>query len=254
MNKNNPPTFFTGSLPALFFALLACLALRPSGAVAAGLNDTGITTCSDETQNGLPCPVTGYPGQDAQYGRDATQNNNSDGRAGFSFTKLDGTGNALPASAANWNCVRDNVTGLVWEVKTDDGGLHDKDHTYTWYQPDNGKNGGAPGYQNGGVCTGSSCDTHGYVQAVNAQGWCGASDWRMPSRRELVGLVDYGRAYPNHTIDTDYFSEQGVSYVWSGSPYANRSNYAWGVDFGYGGAGNGVKSGIFHVRLVRGGQ
>jgi hypothetical protein len=26
----------------------------------AGLNDTGITTCSNDRQNGLPCPVAGF--------------------------------------------------------------------------------------------------------------------------------------------------------------------------------------------------
>jgi hypothetical protein len=35
---------------------------------ATGINDTGITTCSNETENGLACPVTGFPGQDAEYG------------------------------------------------------------------------------------------------------------------------------------------------------------------------------------------
>jgi hypothetical protein len=29
--------------------------------------------------------------------------------------------------------VRDNVTGLVWEVKTADGGLRDQKWSYTWY-------------------------------------------------------------------------------------------------------------------------
>ena len=28
--------------------------------------------------------------------------------------------------------MRDNVTGLIWEVKTDDGSVHDKDNTYCW--------------------------------------------------------------------------------------------------------------------------
>jgi len=36
--------------------LTALYALNPTH--AAGINDTGITTCSNETQNGLPCPVT----------------------------------------------------------------------------------------------------------------------------------------------------------------------------------------------------
>jgi len=89
------------------------------------LNDTGITTCSNETENNLTCPQTDYPGQDAEYGRDVTHNDDSDGHAGFSFTKIDENGDDLPASATSWNCVRDNVTGLIWEVKTDDGGLRE---------------------------------------------------------------------------------------------------------------------------------
>ena len=33
-----------------------------------------------------------------------------------SYTKLDQAGNELPDSAVNWVMVRDNVTGLIWEV------------------------------------------------------------------------------------------------------------------------------------------
>jgi len=118
---------------------------------SATLNDTGITTCSNATQNGLPCPVAGFPGQDAEYGTN-----------GFNFTKLDTNGNALPASATNHVCVRDNVTGLTWEVKTNDGGLRDMNKTYTW---DN-----APSY----------------ATAVNAAGLCGFKDWRIPNPKELA--------------------------------------------------------------------
>ena len=35
------------------------------------------------------------------------------------YTKLDSRGNNLPKSAKQWTCVRDNVHGLTWEVKTD---------------------------------------------------------------------------------------------------------------------------------------
>ena len=49
--------------------------------------------------NNLTCPVDGYPWQDAQDGRDKTHDDDSDGHAGFSFTKLDANGNALAASA-----------------------------------------------------------------------------------------------------------------------------------------------------------
>ncbi|CAK0753983.1 exported hypothetical protein [Gammaproteobacteria bacterium] len=70
---------------ALFWLVLALglIALTPS-AQSGSLNDTGITTCSDATQNGLPCPVTGFPGQDAEYGTNS-----------FDFTKLDTKGQAF---------------------------------------------------------------------------------------------------------------------------------------------------------------
>ena len=219
------------------------------------LNDTGITTCSNASQNGLSCPVAGFPNQDAQVGRDKTANNDSDGHAGFSFTKISNTGAALSASASSWNCVKDNVTGLTWEVKTVDYGLRDKDNTYSWYQPDNSNNGGWAGTQNGGSCTGSACDTYSYVQAVNAQGLCGTQDWRMPDVNELLSIVDNSLSYPNPTIDTVYFpNATNMSFVWSSSPNANNSNNAWNVNFNNGNVNNNNKTNNNHVRLVRGGQ
>ncbi|MBK1641493.1 hypothetical protein CKO12_06305 [Chromatium okenii] len=47
---------------------------------------TGISTCSNETENGLPCPVADFPEQDAEFGSN-----------GFDFTKLDAAGNELLA-------------------------------------------------------------------------------------------------------------------------------------------------------------
>ncbi|MDA3789060.1 MAG: hypothetical protein PF503_11320 [Desulfobacula sp.] len=48
-----------------------------------------------------------------------------------SYIKLDASGNDLADEAISWTMVRDNITGLIWEVKTDDGSVHDKDNTYT---------------------------------------------------------------------------------------------------------------------------
>lgn len=221
------------------------------------LNDTGIKTCSDNSQNGLPCPVEGYPGQDAESGRDVTQNDPSNGHAGFNFVKISATGAALPASSTSWSCVKDNVTGLTWEVKTDDGGLHDWDWRYTWYEPDPAKNGGFVGYQNGGSCGGTSeCDTHGFVEAVNRAGWCGHKDWRMPTVEELEGIVSFDRYNP--AIDAQYFPRTSSNnWHWSGSPYAYYSGGAWFVSFlnGYSDGGNrDGRYGYGAVRLVRGGQ
>lgn len=83
-----------------------------------GLNDTGVTTWFDGVRFDNTSHNSSYPGQDAEFGRDADAVNPSfDGHAAFSFTKLDSAGNALPSNAEVFSCVKDNRTGLVWEVK-----------------------------------------------------------------------------------------------------------------------------------------
>ncbi len=218
------------------------------------LNDTGIDWWADGSRNILRTSPAGYPGQDASRGRDSTQDQDSDGHAGFSFTKLDANGNAMSSGASSWSCVRDNVTGLIWEVKTNDGGLRDRDWSYSWHNPAPASNGGSAGYPNGGACGGAiACDTLGYTQAVNRTGLCGAGDWRLPSRQELLSIVD--RNGSGLTIDTNYFADLGPTLrYWSSSPNAANADLAGVVLFSGGSAGGDYKSNANPVRLVRGGQ
>ncbi len=144
------------------------------------------------------------------------------------------------------------MTGLVWEVKTDDGGLRDKDNTYTWYNPDSSNNGGDAGSQNGGNCTGSDCDTHGYVQVVNTQGLCGPGIWRMPTKKELQNILSRDRNNPS--IDVGYYPNTVSSNYWSASPDADSSSDAWYVNFGIGSSNGYGKSGGRYVRLARDGE
>lgn len=71
----------------------------------------------------------------------------------FSYTKIANDGSELSKTvklgtgAKDWACTKDNNTGLIWEVKTNDGGLRDKDWKYTWYNPDSKTNGGFEGYK-----------------------------------------------------------------------------------------------------------
>jgi hypothetical protein len=218
------------------------------------LNDTGITTCADNSSNGLTCPASGFEGQDAEHGRDALAaagklQKIGAGNAGFDFTKLDDAGNPLSESATDWSCVRDNHTGLIWEVKTDDGGLRDKNNRYSWYNTDQNTNGGDAGKQNGGVCTGTSCDTAGYVEAVNAQGLCDAGDWRMPTPFELLGIVHNGQDRPS--IDTDFFPNTITTDYWSSVPGSASLHTANLVDFSYAKLRSNFKMYGFRVRLVR---
>ena len=106
--------------------LIACAVLWVlhclSFAVDYPIPDTGQTKCYDNSQE-IACPSPGEP----FYGQDAQHITNPQ-----SYTKLDENGDDLPYEATTWVMVRDNVTGLIWEVKTDDGSIHDKDDTYGW--------------------------------------------------------------------------------------------------------------------------
>ncbi|MCX7546290.1 Lcl domain-containing protein [Marinicella gelatinilytica] len=166
------------------------------------INDTGLTYSSNEIHNNCNSFISLQ--EDCYHGRDATNNDSSDGQAGFSFTKLDNLGQELPSTATQWSCVRDNVTGLVWEVKTDDNGLHDKDHKYTWYNPDSNSNGGFAGsFPNGSVGNGSVNSTFGFAQEVIDEKLCGLSNWRVPTLGELFNIVDFDFLYG--TFDVNYF-------------------------------------------------
>jgi len=241
-------------------AMMMGLTFPQAPALAAGLNDTGITTYGDASSNTLTSEPAAYPGQDASHGRDAaamagTLTKVGGGNAGFDFTKIDASGNPLPASATTWSCVRDNVTGLLWEGKTDDNGLHDKDWTYTWYNSTGVNDGGSAGTAAGGSCGGTvaaGCDTEKFVAAVNASALCGTTGWRLPTRNELLSIVDNSQVNP--AIDTSYFPNTMSSHFWSSSPGADYSGSAWYVYFSYGNVGNYYKYSTFDVRLVRGGQ
>ncbi len=153
----------------------------------------------------------------------------------------------------NDTCIRDNITGLIWEKKTTDAGLRDKNHQYTWYNPDSDLNGGNMGKQNGGYCKGSACDTYAFVQAVNESNYCGYSDWRLPTFEELSSIVDYSGYNP--AINNSYFPNTKTNdYYWSSSPNANYNDVAYTVRFHYGNGDYNYKNDTHYVRLVRTGK
>ncbi|MEB2286330.1 MAG: hypothetical protein B6D46_08245 [Polyangiaceae bacterium UTPRO1] len=147
--------------------------------------------------------------------------------------------------------VTDNVTGLMWEKKSDDGSIHDKDNTYTWGLE-------TPPYaMNGTMVT-------AFLAALNAGGgFAGHTDWRIPNRKELESITDIENVFPavpavfntgctgGCTVTTCSCTK--TNYYWSSSTAQGAPGNAWRVYF-YDGTMNPVgKSGSLYVRAVRGG-
>jgi uncharacterized protein DUF1566/peptidase C13-like protein/HYDIN/CFA65/VesB family protein/Ser-Thr-rich glycosyl-phosphatidyl-inositol-anchored membrane family protein len=211
----------------------------PLLALAGPVPDTGQTICYDNS-GVTDCPSTGEP----FYGQDASYTINPP-----SYTKLDENGDALPDDATTWVMVRDNVTGLIWEVKADDESIHDKDNTYTWYDSNTETNGGDAG------TPGDGTDTEDFIQALNDASFGGYSDWRLPNREELHSIIDYGRHSPS--IDIKYFPYTLSNHYWSSTTLVGDNYMAWRVNFlsGYDGYDLDYgKSNSYYIRAVRGGQ
>lgn len=204
------------------------------------LNDTGVSAdqCFAAGSNTLvacssPQARALSTAQDGQLGRDAVAGTNSstDGKLGFQFSAVAG------------GCVRDEVTGLVWESKTADGGLRDNTRTYTNYGD------------------GRSGDASGFVSAVNLAGLCGAADWRLPTFAELGSLVDYGAmaAGARPWIDTTWLPNTPAAHYWTSdliTPILGLTSRVRWVQFNPRGffIQPGDRSEFYGVRLVRGGN
>ncbi len=210
------------------------------------LPDTGQTTCYDDSyRTEFPCPNPGEP----FYGQDANYTINPQ-----SYTKLDAQGNDLPDTATEWFMVRDNLTGLIWEVKQakdrtpDYSNPHDADNEYTWYDSNPETNRGYPGTDPPGDGT----DTEDFINDLNSANFGGFSDWRIPEVRELSSILNTGM-YPG-AINAGYFPNTGLSDYWSSTTPPTRTHLIWRVDFHYGHIYHVGKRDEWYARAVRGGQ
>ncbi|HNT28549.1 MAG TPA: DUF1566 domain-containing protein, partial [bacterium] len=179
--------------------------------VTANVLCTGQTKCYDATAE-MTCPTEGndFYGQDAQYAV-----------LGF-CTPRDYT---VSGTSGN-DVVTDNVTGLIWQRTLP--------ATYAG-------------------CTGESGTKCTWQEAVD---YCanlsygGSDDWRLPTRKELATLADYGKNNP--AIDTAMFPGTQSNYYWSSSPYVNNTSFAWVVYFIYSTIGADDKMNPNYARCVRG--
>ena len=135
-------------------------------------------------------------------------------------------------------CVKDDVTGLIWEGKPSTG---DRASTITFTNYD--------ANYSGGTDINAGSNSIGYVNKINARALCGFSDWRMPTVTELASIVDYSNSNP--TINASWFPNTVGRMHWSSTQSTNPEG-AWGVNFDVGTAFEWNSRGAFYrIRLVR---
>lgn len=144
------------------------------------------------------------------------------------------TGPALSYQDNGDGTITDLNTGLMWEQKVAGGGtcldaLHAVDAVCSWFDA-----------------------TGAWISAVNAEGYAGHSDWRLPNIKELQSIVDYGTVNP--AIDSTFSGVTAASSYWSSTSHAAFPTGAWFVFFDGGGVLASNKVDTLRVRAVRGGQ
>jgi Protein of unknown function (DUF1566) len=237
---------------------LACTVQAPARAQALSNLDSGIgrRQCIEADSVVLAdCRTSTVQGQDGQLGRDtdSATNRGDDGQLGFSFTKVCNSGElaghgqcpadpALGPGADEWACTRDNLTGIVWEVKTTSG-PRSMWHRYTNY---------SAAYDPLGQYR-SATDAGGFVDRVNHDGLCGANDWGLGHAGRLQTALHYGIAGSTARIDKRFMPNTLAEPYWDSSKNPSRADTAWALDFSTGGIDNDGDRGLMRpVRVVRG--
>jgi hypothetical protein len=139
------------------------------------------------------------------------------GAKGPRFVKLDDAGQSLPADATAWAAVHDTTTGLIWSAETIGGKR---------------------------------------LKHAKAKAACeklvlaGATDWQLPTRTQLLTLVDDTRHEP--AIDTAFFPKTESAWYWTSTPCAWRpGSAAWCVFFSSGHVNFNFRDDECFVRAVR---
>ncbi|NDY57732.1 DUF1566 domain-containing protein [Desulfovibrio sulfodismutans] len=114
--------------------------------------------------------------------------------------------------------VTDRVTGLIWQ-QVDDGTQR------TWGQ------------------------SVTYCQDLELGG---QTDWRLPSRWELLSIVDAGRFNP--ALNPAFSCTDNTNSYWANTDYLGYLFYGWYVFAYYGDSGGASKGGEQNVRCVRGAE
>jgi len=198
------------------FSLLFIFFVSTVLAGTVNLPKTGQTKCYDTAGTEISCAGTGQDG---------------DIQAGVAWPE--------PRFTVSGNYVTDNLTGLMWAKNGNIMPTRDPD-----WDTDFVRNDGMVTWQH-------ALD---YVAKLNADGYLGYSDWRLPNVNELESLVNGAEANTATWLNTQGFTNaQGNSY-WSSTTVADDTGGAWSVSMYYGNVTQNFKFYYGYVWPVRAGE
>lgn len=162
--------------------------VRGTSTAPAQLWRTGQATCSNDAGVAIDCAGTGQDGE-----------------------KLAGAAAPVPRFQANAGATFavDKLTGLIWTTNTLTPG------------PAACPNSGRPQ----GLTWQEALD---HVKCLNTNAFLGRSDWRLPNRKELRSLADYGKSGPALSAGNPFPNEVGNTF-WSSTTNTAQTKRAWTI-------------------------
>lgn len=236
---------------------MQCVVNKPSGTAVTDINDVSVRCFT-------PVAATGITNNQCFKSNDSQLVSCTDASVTTLNTEQDGTRSSINAMGFDLvtqggitypssDCVKDKVTGLVWEIKSADNGVRDYQKTFTHFDDLT-----AAEKSDGSTPIQAEIDAidnaKTYVRQVNNLKLCGMTDWRLPTVRELHSIVNYGSK--EIAIDTNIFinpPKQNDEY-WTSSSYLDTDGVqqAFNVNFYAGYVNTKYRDEKIYVRLVRG--
>ena len=204
---------------------MKCVIAKPSGTATANVSDISVSCYT-------PVPASGIS-SDQCYAQSSNKlvscndptvkslNAERDGARSSINTMGFGALTQGTNTYSSSECVKDKLTGLLWEIKTADGGLRDYQKTYTHFDSTTvaQKSDSKKAIQ---AEIDAEDNALTYVKEVNRLGLCGFTDWRLPTARELHSIVNYG--LNDIAIDTTVFINppRNDDEYWTSSSYQDN--------------------------------
>ena len=188
------------------------------------------------------------------------------------YKKISKIGEVVDETAISWSCVFDELTGLTWEVKTNDSTMHNKNIEVRWGETATSSPFLGRYLGNNWRAERSTIDRTGLsfgdldflIDASNTEKLCGYDDWRVPSLYESFSLVRCSTGKPDLdrgcnkkskdgvAIDLQFFPNSTADAYWTSSRFSKNPNQAWATHFSDGSDLTYYRGSYLLVRLVRG--